>query len=98
MATIGMAGTVSATHVLSAANHSGLQWGTVRNVLLAWVLTLPAAMILSGFLFWTPAKRVWELSHFWSYTLESAALDARNAAKAARQGYADELRKVLYNI
>ncbi len=50
---------VSTTHVLSsgiagtmAANHTGLQWGTVRNLALAWVLTLPAAMILSGFLFW----------------------------------------------
>jgi PiT family inorganic phosphate transporter len=26
--------------------------GTVRNLLLAWVLTLPAAMTLSGFLFY----------------------------------------------
>jgi len=50
---------VSTTHVLSsgiagtmAANRTGLQWGTVRNLALAWVLTLPAAMILSGFLFW----------------------------------------------
>src|SRR5579863_2214792 len=50
---------VSTTHVLSsgiagtmAANHTGLQWSTVRNLALAWVLTLPAAMILSGFLFW----------------------------------------------
>ena len=50
---------VSTTHVLSsgiagtmAANHTGLQWGTVRNLLMAWVLTLPASMILSGFLFW----------------------------------------------
>jgi len=50
---------VSTTHVLSsgiagtmAANHTGLQWSTVRNIALAWVLTLPAAMILSGFLFW----------------------------------------------
>jgi PiT family inorganic phosphate transporter len=49
---------VSTTHVLSsgiagtmAANHTGLQWGTVRNLLMAWVLTLPAAMVLSGFLF-----------------------------------------------
>ena len=46
------------THVLSSgvagtmmANHSGLQWGTMRNLLMAWVLTLPAAMTLSGFLF-----------------------------------------------
>ncbi len=50
---------VSTTHVLSsgvagtmAANHSGLQFATVRNLLLAWVLTLPVAMMLSGFLFW----------------------------------------------
>jgi PiT family inorganic phosphate transporter len=64
MATIGAADAfglpVSTTHVLSsavagtmAANHSGLQWGTVRNLLMAWVLTLPVAMMLSGFLFWT---------------------------------------------
>ncbi len=50
---------VSTTHVLSSgiagtmsANHSGLQWGTVRNLILAWVLTLPVAMMLSGFLYW----------------------------------------------
>jgi PiT family inorganic phosphate transporter len=50
---------VSTTHVLSSgvagtmyANHSGLQWGTVRNLLMAWVLTLPVAMLLSGLLFW----------------------------------------------
>jgi PiT family inorganic phosphate transporter len=67
MATIGEADyfglPVSTTHVLSsgvagtmAANHSGLQWGTVRNLLMAWVLTLPVAMMLSGFLFWTFRK------------------------------------------
>jgi inorganic phosphate transporter, PiT family len=50
---------VSTTHVLSsgvagtmAANHSGIQMATVRSLLLAWVLTLPCAMILSGTLFW----------------------------------------------
>ena len=50
---------VSTTHVLSsgvagtmAANGSGLQMSTVRNLLLAWVLTLPAAMLLSGTLYW----------------------------------------------
>lgn len=50
---------VSTTHVLSsgiagtmAANGSGLQWSTVRSIALAWVLTLPAAMVLSGSLFW----------------------------------------------
>jgi PiT family inorganic phosphate transporter len=50
---------VSTTHVLSsgiagtmAANKSGLQWATVRNLLMAWVLTLPVSICLSGFLFW----------------------------------------------
>jgi len=49
---------VSTTHVLSsgvagtmAANGSGLQWSTVRNLLMAWVLTLPAAIMLSGLLY-----------------------------------------------
>ena len=49
---------VSTTHVLSsgvagtmAANGSGLQWSTVRNMLLAWVLTLPASIALSFVLF-----------------------------------------------
>jgi PiT family inorganic phosphate transporter len=67
MATIGAADAfglpVSTTHVLSsgvagtmAANRSGLQWATVRNLLMAWVLTLPAAMVLSGFLFWSFRK------------------------------------------
>jgi PiT family inorganic phosphate transporter len=49
---------VSTTHVLSsgiagtmAANGSGLQWSTIRNIALAWVLTLPAAMALSGTLY-----------------------------------------------
>jgi PiT family inorganic phosphate transporter len=50
---------VSTTHVLSsgvagtmAANRSGLQWATVRNLAMAWVLTLPCAILLSGFLYW----------------------------------------------
>ena len=50
---------VSTTHVLSsgvagtmAANRSGLQWGTIRNLLMAWVLTLPMAILLSGSLYW----------------------------------------------
>jgi PiT family inorganic phosphate transporter len=49
---------VSTTHVLSsgvagtmAANGSGLQHDTVRNLLLAWVLTLPASIVLSGSLY-----------------------------------------------
>lgn len=50
---------VSTTHVLSsgvagtmAANRSGLQMSTIRNIAAAWVFTLPAAALLSGLLFW----------------------------------------------
>ena len=49
---------VSTTHVLSSgiagtmlANGSGMQWGTLRNIALGWVLTLPAAILLSGTLY-----------------------------------------------
>ncbi len=49
---------VSTTHILSsgvagamAANGSGLQWSTVRSIAMAWVLTLPAAIGLSGGLY-----------------------------------------------
>ncbi|MGA7325850.1 MAG: inorganic phosphate transporter [Rhodomicrobium sp.] len=63
MATIGAADMyglpVSTTHVLSsgvagtmAANKSGLQLSTVRNLLMAWVLTLPMAILISGGLFY----------------------------------------------
>jgi inorganic phosphate transporter, PiT family len=63
MVTIGFADwfgmPVSTTHVLSsgvagtmAANGSGLQLATVRNLALAWVFTLPAAMLLSAGLYW----------------------------------------------
>ena len=62
MATIGAADVyglpVSTTHVLSsgvagtmAANGSGLQWSTVRSIAMAWVLTLPAAALLAGALY-----------------------------------------------
>jgi PiT family inorganic phosphate transporter len=50
---------VSTTHVLSSgvagtmvANGSGLQMRTIRNLVMAWVLTLPAAILLSGSLYW----------------------------------------------
>src|SRR3954449_7731019 len=50
---------VSTTHVLSsgvagtmAANGSGLQWGTIRNLLAAWELTLPASIVLARALYW----------------------------------------------
>jgi PiT family inorganic phosphate transporter len=63
MATIGAAEMyglpVSTTHVLSSgvagtmvANRSGLQWATVRNLLMAWVLTLPVSIALAGALYW----------------------------------------------
>ncbi|MER8521319.1 inorganic phosphate transporter [Mesorhizobium sp. M1076] len=49
---------VSTTHVLSsgvagtmAANGSGLQWSTVRNMLMAWILTLPVSICLAFVLF-----------------------------------------------
>jgi hypothetical protein len=59
MATIGAADwfglPVSTTHVLSsgvagtmAANRSGLQAATLRNVMLAWVLTLPVCVVLGA--------------------------------------------------
>ena len=61
--TIAMADTlgmpVSTTHVLSSgiagtmwANKSGIQAETVREIALAWILTLPVAMALSGGLYW----------------------------------------------
>jgi PiT family inorganic phosphate transporter len=50
---------VSTTHVLSsgvagtmAANRSGLQMGTMRNLALAWVLTLPASIVIAALLYW----------------------------------------------
>jgi len=77
MATIGGATwfglPVSTTHVLSsgvagtmAANHSGLQMNTLRNLLLAWVLTLPVCLILGAgsfsaglfLIFTTPLRRL----------------------------------------
>jgi len=49
---------VSTTHVLSSgvagtmfANRSGLQMGTLRNLLLAWVLTLPVCVLLGAGIF-----------------------------------------------
>ena len=67
MATIGAADMfglpVSTTQVLSSgvagamtANKSGLQWRTVRGLAMAWILTLPVAMLLSGSLYWLFTK------------------------------------------
>jgi PiT family inorganic phosphate transporter len=56
---IGVNMPVSTTHVLSSgvagtmtANGSGLRKITVRNIALAWVLTLPAAALLAAGIFW----------------------------------------------
>ena len=62
MCTIGLASSfglpVSTTHVLSSgiagtmvAQKSGLQRSTVQSIALAWVLTLPVAMVLAAVLF-----------------------------------------------
>jgi PiT family inorganic phosphate transporter len=62
MATIGLADLaglpVSTTHVLSSgvagtmyANRSGIQLATIRNIGLAWLLTLPASMLLAAGLY-----------------------------------------------
>jgi PiT family inorganic phosphate transporter len=62
MSTIGLSAglglPVSTTHVLSSgvagtmvAQGSGLQAGTVAKIASAWLLTLPATMLLSGVLF-----------------------------------------------
>ena len=62
MGTIGLADVVgvpvSTTHILSSgiagtmfANRSGLQAATLRNIVLAWVLTVPACMLLGSVLF-----------------------------------------------
>jgi PiT family inorganic phosphate transporter len=57
---------VSTTHVLSsgvagtmAANKSGLQFSTIKNIAMAWVFTLPAAALLSGCLFWLFRQIAW---------------------------------------
>lgn len=62
MSTIGLSSfaglPVSTTHVLSSgvagtmvAQKSGLQSGTIKKIAMAWLLTLPMSMLLSGVLF-----------------------------------------------
>jgi PiT family inorganic phosphate transporter len=54
-AEITAAATIAAADIYGlpvSANGSGLQLSTVRNIALAWVLTLPAAMMISGTLYW----------------------------------------------
>jgi len=56
---------VSTTHIVSsgiagtmAANRSGLQMSTIRDIAMAWVFTLPASAALSGGLFWAFSSMV----------------------------------------
>ncbi|MCL2891982.1 inorganic phosphate transporter PitA [Brenneria tiliae] len=56
---------VSTTHVLSSAvagtmivDGGGVQGKTVKNILLAWVLTLPVSLLLSGTLYWLALKLI----------------------------------------
>ncbi|ATY31355.1 inorganic phosphate transporter [Sphingomonas psychrotolerans] len=61
---------VSTTHILSSgvagasvANGAGLQGRTIAQLAAAWLLTLPAAMALSGGLYWLmlTAVKAWQL-------------------------------------
>lgn len=56
---------VSTTHILSSAvtgtmiaNKGGIQGKTVKNILMAWVLTLPVTILLSGLLYWIALKLI----------------------------------------
>jgi PiT family inorganic phosphate transporter len=74
MITVGLASRfglpVSTTHVLSSgvagtmsANRSGLQAATLRNIILAWVLTLPACIFLGAMFFAAALMLVFNLFH-----------------------------------
>jgi low-affinity inorganic phosphate transporter len=56
---------VSTTQVLSSAvagtmlvDGGGVQSKTVKNIMLAWVLTLPISIVLSGGLYWMALKLI----------------------------------------
>ncbi|MGL9769510.1 MAG: inorganic phosphate transporter PitA [Sodalis sp. (in: enterobacteria)] len=56
---------VSTTHVLSSAvtgtmlvDGGGVQRKTIKNILLAWALTLPVAIILAGSFYWLALKLI----------------------------------------
>jgi len=74
MFTVGLASRfglpVSTTHVLSSgvagamtANRSGLQAATLRNIVLAWVLTLPACIFLGAMFFAAALMLVFRVFH-----------------------------------
>lgn len=50
---------VSTTHILSSSvagamltDGDGIQMKTIKNIVIAWILTLPISILLSGFLYW----------------------------------------------
>ncbi|WP_455818285.1 inorganic phosphate transporter PitA [Pseudomonas cerasi] len=56
---------VSTTHVLSSSvagtmlvDGGGVQGRTIKNILMAWVLTLPVSIVLSGSLYWLALKLI----------------------------------------
>uniref|UniRef100_UPI00289806DE inorganic phosphate transporter n=1 Tax=Erwinia citreus TaxID=558 RepID=UPI00289806DE len=56
---------VSTTHVLSSSvagtmlvDGGGVQGRTIKNILLAWIFTLPVSILLSGSLYWLALKLV----------------------------------------
>ncbi|CCP08888.1 Low-affinity inorganic phosphate transporter 1 [Erwinia amylovora MR1] len=56
---------VSTTHVLSSSvagtmlvDGGGVQGRTIKNILLAWIFTLPISILLSGVLYWLALKLI----------------------------------------
>ncbi|PPI86419.1 inorganic phosphate transporter PitA [Candidatus Pantoea edessiphila] len=50
---------VSTTHILSSsvagamlADGRGLHWRTIKNIIMAWILTIPTCILMSGLLYW----------------------------------------------
>ncbi|PPI87787.1 anion permease [Candidatus Pantoea edessiphila] len=54
---------VSTTHILSSSvagamlvDGKGLHWRTIKNILMAWILTIPICVLLSGLVYWIMLK------------------------------------------
>ena len=75
MLSSGVAGTM-------AANGSGLQMATIRNMVMAWVLTLPVAIMLSGTLYVLFCASVLSSAQ----PSQAACLDAKRKARADGAG------------
>ena len=90
---------VSTTHVLSsgvagtmAANGSGLQWSTIRNIAMAWVLTLPAAMLLSGACIWC-SRRFSDMRDAGLCRHLGATLDEQDGTRDEARAFVADVRK-----